>query len=191
MISASISFGITQAADLILDTSVDKYNYADDVAITAIFDFYNTQEMYSFEVFRQLEGFNQETEHPIFVLERVVGDTPTLHKAVDEAFKYPSDTSRWFDWRFFDVKIIVSKDGEHLRAFQYTKCEVEDYKVLTRFDPSEAWQTSQGFATIDSYEFNCSGYEPLNPSQTEGLVKKADTQSSLDLEQRYLYSNYP
>jgi len=177
-----LSVGVIQYTEtLAQETSNEKYVSADNIAITAIFDFHEGQEISAFEVFRQIAGFDQRNETPQFVLERIVGDTPLLHKAVDQTFKY-KQSSLQHDWKFFDVQVIISQQGKHLRAFDYKRCQFADYDVWTYRDPNESWTTSQGFATADVLEFVCVGYKPISPTYEEMIKpKKAENISSLDL----------
>ena len=178
-----LSIGVIQYTEtLAQETSDEKYVSANNITITAIFDFHEGQEISAFEVFRQTSGFNPENETPRFILERIVGDTPLLYKGVDQTFKY-KEVSLQHDWKFFDVQVIISQQGKHVRAFDYNRCQFTDYKVWTYRDPNESWTTSQGFATADVIEFICEGYHPNNPLYDSMKIKgpKGSTQSSLDL----------
>jgi len=178
-----LSIGLIQYTEtLAQDTSNGKYVSADEVVIYAIFDLHEGPEASNFEIFQQISGFDQATEKPQFKLERIVGDTPLLHKAVDMTLKYKRASQH--DWKFFDVKVIISQGSKQLRNFDYSRCQFTDYDVWTYNDPNEAWTTSQGFATADRFELTCDGYKPISPTYEIMMEpEKANNVSSLDLEE--------
>ena len=177
-----VSLGIIQYTEtLAQETSNGKYISADDIGIYAIFDFHEGKEAVNFEIYQQIAGFDQANESPQFKLERIVGDTPLLHKAVDMTFKYKRADLQ-HDWKFFDVKVIIAQGSKQIRNFDYHRCQFTNYDVWTYNDPNEAWTTSQGFATADRFELQCEGYKPISPLYDEmSKPKKADNISSMDL----------
>jgi len=166
------------------ETEEKQYTKANDVAIHTVFSFREgVEESDGFQVFKQMSGFDRDLESPTFKLEGVMDfDKPYLYEAVDMSY-YRGISNTQHNFGQFDVDVYLHKDGEILRHFTYTDCSVSDYKVVTLFDKEEGWTTSKGFATIDEFEFECSGYKPNNPlfdlMKTNGY--HAETISSLDL----------
>ena len=138
-----------------------------------------------------MSGFDLSLESPTFKLEGVMDfDRAYLYEAADMSFKRGIfDTQH--NYAQFDVDVYLHKDGITLRHFKYADCRITDYKVVTLFDKEEGWTTSKGFATIDEFEFECSGYKPNNPlfdlMKTNGY--KANTVSSLDLRDTQTWSD--
>jgi len=155
------------------------YNFAEDTLITGIFEFNHGTEISRFEVFTQKSGF-QGREAYVFELQKIVGSTPLLHEAVDASYLFrnsPSDVDTEFG-----VKIVISQGSEQKRAFEYTRCIINDYAVVTKTDNEEGWTQGKGFAVTDKFEFQCMAYQPLNPVYEEmtSITENADTKSSMD-----------
>ncbi len=166
------------------ETSEKKgYTFAENTKITAVFSFNGGTEIADFEVFEQESGFDLN-QTPVFELERIVGNTPMLHKVSDMAHTY-SRTTVNNAYNDFDVKILLAQDGNVIRQYDYTSCDITNNIVKTLHDKEEGWNTSKGFAVIDKYEFTCSGYTPYSPVYYEmtNNVKKADTVSSTNMEE--------
>jgi len=141
----TLSLAITPATDIIAQQiSENKYILADDVGITAIFHLYEGVEISEFQVFDQIAGFDKPNETPEFRLERIVGETPFLHHAVDQTYRHKGVGSD-FDGKFFEVEVIVSQHGKPLRLFEYVRCQVSNYAVDTGVDVAEAWTTPPRF----------------------------------------------
>ncbi len=174
------------------ETDEKQYIKANDVAIHAVFGFREaTEESDGFQVYKQMSGFDRDSESPTFKLEGVIDyDRAYLYKAADMAFHRGTSNTQ-HDYGQFDVDVYLHKEGVTLRHFKYVDCSVIDYQVTTLFDKEEGWTTSKGFAIIDEFEFSCNGYKPNNPlfdlMKTNGY--KADTQSSLDLRDTQTWSD--
>ena len=174
-----------QINEIIAEEGEDNgYIFAEDLKVTAQFTFRDGIELSQFEVFDQKSGFNTASEPASFVLERVVGYTPLLHKAVDEAHKW-SRGSTEFQYKFFDVNVLLAKGGEVFRQFDYDKCRITNYEVETLRDKEEGWNTSKGFVIVDQFEFTCDGYSPQSVTYEKMMTpeKTTPTTSSLDLEE--------
>lgn len=184
--SLAILVGITQVNQIVAEESDEKkYTNANDVAIHTVFAFrMAVEESDGFQVYKQMSGFDRQSESPMFKLEGVVdSDRVYLYEAADMAYhRGIADSQHMYGQ--FDVDIYLHKEGVTLRHFKYTDCRVNDYEVTTLFDKEEGWTTSKGFAIIDEFEFECNGYTPNNPlydlMKTNGY--KVSSQSSLDLD---------
>ena len=166
------------------ETSEKKgYTFAENTKITAVFSFDIGTEISDFEVFEQKLGFDL-TKTPVFVLERIVGNTPMLHQVSDMAHKYSRSVmeSQYSD---FDVTILLAQEGSVIRQYDYGSCDITDHIVKTLHDKEEGWNTSKGFAVIDKYKFTCSGYTPFSPVYQEmtNNVEKSTTVSSTNMEE--------
>ena len=184
--------GIVQPQIFAEETDEKQYTKANDVAIHTVFSFREgVEESDGFQVFKQMAGFDRNSESPTFKLEGVIDfDRPYLYEAVDMAF-YRGISDTQHNYAHFDVDVYLHKDGETLRHFKYSECNVLDYKVITLFDKEEGWTTSKGFAIIDEFEFECAGYKPNNPlfdlMKTNGYI--SNQVSSLDLRDTQTWSN--
>jgi len=176
--------GITQPQIFAEETEEKQYTKANDVAIHTVFEFRaGVEESDGFQVFKQMSGFDRDSDPPAFKLEGVMDfDRPHLYEAAEMTYLRGIGYTQ-HNYGQFDVDVYLHKDGQTLRHFKYTNCNVSNYKVVTLFDKEEGWTTSKGFATIDEFEFECSGYSPNNSlmdlMKTNGY--HANTESSLDL----------
>ncbi len=184
--------GMSQPQIFAEETNEKQYTKANDIAIHTVFSFRAAiEESDGFQVYKQMSGFDRDSESPAFKLEGVMDfDRPHLYEAADMAFKRGISNTQ-HNYAQFDVDVYLHKDGTTLRHFKYADCSVSDYKVVTLFDKEEGWTTSKGFATIDEFEFECSGYNPNNPlfdlMKTNGY--HAETISSLDLRDTQTWSD--
>lgn len=186
IVSLALLIGITQGTQILAEEADEKkYTNANDVTIHTVFTFREAvEESDGFQVYKQMSGFDRQTESPMFKLEGVVDyDRVYLYEATDMAYNR-GITQTQHKYGHFDVDIYLHKEGMTLRHFKYSDCSVIDYQVVTLFDKEEGWTTSKGFAIIDEFEFECSGYQPNNPlydlMKTNGY--QVSTQSSLDLD---------
>ena len=184
-VSLALLIGMAHGTQILAE-EVDekKYTSANDIAIHTVFTFREAvEESDGFQVYKQMAGFDLQTESPTFKLEGVLdSDRVYLYEAADMAYHRGINSQHQYGQ--FDVDIYLHKEGMTLRHFKYTDCEISDYEVTTLFDKEEGWTTSKGFAIIDEFEFECSGYKPNNPlydlMKTNGY--KTSSQSSLELD---------
>jgi hypothetical protein len=181
-----------QFTEIIAEETEEKdYKFAEDVTITALFEFKDGSELHQFEVFDQKSGF-QARDTFVFELQKIVGETPLLHKAADFSYKYRNSPGEQKTDNVFDAKIVLSQGGEQKRVFEYSRCFVNDYTVETLFDKEEGWH-GKGFAVVDEFEIQCMRYDPFNPVYEEmhNNTVKANGKSSTEYqkEQRHLYGN--
>lgn len=174
-----------QLNEIIAEETSEKkgYTFAENTKITAVFSFDDGTEIADFEVFEQKSGFDT-SKSPVFVLERIVGNTPMLHQASDMAHKYSRSVlaSQYSD---FDVTILLAQEGSVIRQYDYKSCDITDNIVKTLHDKEEGWNTSKGFAVTDKYKFTCSGYTPFSPVYQEmtNNEEKPNTVSSTNMEE--------
>ena len=161
------------------------FTYSGNITITGVFKFREGEELVPLEVFTQTKGF-QRTEPFIFIMQKITGDTPLLHKHADEAFLFRNSESQKQDWNPFDVDIIISNGGDLKRVFTYSKCFVDDYNVATLRDNEEGYM-NKGFAVVENYTLECRSYKPHSPSleemNTMSEDQKANTTSTMDLKE--------
>ena len=161
----------------------EKFVFVEKISTTALFEFRDGTELVPVQQFTQTSGFATKSSHskqtPTFTLEKIVGGTPYLYEAADQALRY--DPGMEYPYKFSDVTIILAANGDTLRSFQYSDCIVTNYVVTTRSDNEEGY-TGKGFVLVDQFTFECRGYEPLNPSMDKmRIVDHAQTISSSDL----------
>jgi len=187
-----IVIGLTnQNSETLAEETKDPYPSANNVKIHTVMTFtQGVEESDGFQAFIQNKGFNPDKETPQFQLIGVVDeDKRILYNAVDYTYvRGASDTEH--DYAHFDVDVYL-QNGKPLRAFHYTDCRITDYKVFTDYDKEEGW-FGKGFATVDSFTFTCSGYQPSNPLEEQyNQHEKAKTTSSLDLKEKPDYTTHP
>lgn len=185
-------FGL-QISSIIAEEDEDTgYKFAEGVDITGEFFFKEGTEVSKFEVFNQDTGIDSKGIY-VFTVEKIVGETPLLHKMADTSYKLRSSPGELKQGlNVFDVNIILSQDGAIKRSFSYHTCFVSNYEVSTDFDKEEGWM-GKGFAVKDNFEIQCSRYQPNNPVYVEMIAptEKASTKSTLayNEEQRNLFGN--
>jgi len=175
----------------------EKFVFVEKIDTTALFEFRDGTEIIPIQQFTQTSGFGTKTitgaddprapsaktgrQTPTFTLEKIVGSTPYLYEAADQAQKYQLNAGMEYQYKFFDVTIFVAAGGDVLRSFEYRDCKVTSYAVTTRSDNEEGY-TGKGFAVVDQFTFECEGYEPINPAMDKlKVVEHAKTISSSDL----------
>jgi hypothetical protein len=138
------------------------YKTAEDIHAIFTFTFKDGVEVKEFPVFSMEDDFVNKNVSPSFSVEGVVGESPYLHKALDEAFKYKANSSYEWNYQLFDVDIDFIKNGTSMRTLSYHDCYVDDYKVKTLTDDYESYMSSKtGFAIIDDIDFLCGGLNSI------------------------------
>jgi len=146
------------------------YIMADDVSTILTFKFRNGVEIHEFPVFKMTSDF-VANEGTFFEVQGVVGNAPHLHKALDEAYKFrlmKSSGGGSFDhnYRYFDIDVDFTRDGESLRTLYYIKCQMVDYVIETLSHNHRGYISSKtGFAVIETIEFQCGGVNSDSPRQ--------------------------
>jgi hypothetical protein len=112
-----------------------------------------------------------ENRGTTFEIEGIIGNSPYLHKALDEAYKYRMMTltggsSLEYDYRFFDVDVDLTRDGKSIRVLHYYNCEILEYEAVTlNSNDYESYTSSKtGFAVVDKIEFRCGGINAESPN---------------------------
>lgn len=155
----------TTAADTPVGNNV--YVFAEGVYPQATFTFKDSTVTYEFQAFTQISnliGSNGRSATPEFTLQRIAGETPYLHQAVDEAFQNAGRIGAIeLPYQEFDVEIELVQAGEAIRAFEYADCQISNYKTVTEFDKEEGYTTGgkTGFAVMETFTFSCAGFEPV------------------------------
>jgi len=167
------------------ETEKKGYNFAENVMITAVLKFKDGTELVNFEAYSMKSGFIQPRTTPSLELMKVVGDTPLLHKAVDDSRRFDiSQGGMNFQNRYFDIELILSQNGKAIREYHYQDCSISGFKTVTEFDKEEGWLGKMGFAVVESYELTCEGLQPQNPSYEQmNNIPKAKTPSTMDIKE--------
>ena len=134
---------------------------AADVQAIAEFRFHdNTIATIDFPIFKQDQVLSKS--YPTFRLIGLVGDYPPLYKQVDIAAKNNQISGINLADELFDVDVNIMKKDKTVRGFSYSDCRVNNYEVATQQGNEEGfffW-----FALENTFEFECRGYHPINPS---------------------------
>lgn len=81
----------------------------------------------------------------------------------------------------FDVVFEIYKNNMIFRTFAYEDCMISNYVFTTLHDYEETFSGLTQFVYADVFEFECEGYHPSSPLDTQPS-EKADNKSSLDWE---------
>jgi hypothetical protein len=166
---------VTSAADAPKGNNV--YVFAEGVTPEATFQFRDATATYEFQAFTQLTGFSAvgRGNTPEFTLQKVAGDTPYLYEAVDQTHEFSTRAILDFPYKEFNVTVNLMQAGQPVRTFDYNRCQITGYKVITEFDKEEGYTTGgkTGFAVMDQFTFTCGGYMPQNPVYEEMTKPKA------------------
>ena len=162
-ISSIIEFDKVYAED-------EGYTMAENVHANFTFTYRDGIESYQFPVFKTTSDF-VANDGTTFEVEGIIGKSPHLHKALDEAYKYrmmklTGGSSHEYDYRFFDVDVDLIRDGQTVRVIHYSNCEILDYEAVTlNSNDYESYTSSKtGFAVVDKIEFRCGGINGESPS---------------------------
>lgn len=149
-----VSFGIT---DVYAEES-KGYKMVGDVQPVLTFMFRDGVETYEFPVFKMGESFSDNSGIS-FSVEGIVTDSPLLHKAMDEAYKYRFSNAAFdHQMKYFDVDVDFVKEGESVIALDYNTCRIDNYQVETLdSNDYESYFKEIGFAIVDKIDFVCSG----------------------------------
>lgn len=173
--SITLVIGLSQtgkitAADA--PTGNEMYPFAEDVYPVVTFKFRDARVTHDFQLFdttnnlfsTSASGFSTKQVAPEFVLQKVVGDTPYLHKAVDQTFEMGGRNSMQdYPYKEFDVTVDLVRADQTLRTFDYAKCSVSNYKISSQFDKAESFTGKDAFAILEQYTFVCQGYSTSSP----------------------------
>ncbi len=160
--------GIAQPEIFAEETDEKQYKMAEDVKAILTFTFRDGVETHEFPVFSMSSDF-VSGDGTFFEVKGVVSNAPHLHKALDEAFKFrlmktTGANSLDYDYRFFDVDVDFTRDGESFLGLAYYNCEIDGYQVetLNSHDYESYLSSKSGFAIVDTIEFQCGGMSSAN-----------------------------
>jgi len=164
-------FGISNIIefDKIYAEENDGYIMAENVQANFTFTYRDGVEVYQFPVFKMTSDFvtNAGTT---FEIEGIIGKSPHLHKALDDAYKYRlmllgGGASYEFNYRFFDVDVDLNNDGQTVRTLHYHNCQILNYEAvsLNSLDYESYTSPKTGFAVVDRIEFTCAGVNGETP----------------------------
>ncbi len=148
------SFGFTNA----YAEENEGYKMIGDVTPILTFTFRDGIETYEFPVFEMGENF-ADNSGVSFSVEGTVTNSPLLHAAMDEAYKYRLSNAAFdYSFKYFDVVADFVKEGESIIALDYSNCRIDNYQVETLdSNDYESYFKKVGFAIIDKIDFVCSG----------------------------------
>ena len=157
---------------IILDTSIkdktttwagmtfDGYLQAENVTSNLTFTYRDGVETHEFPVFKTSADF-AENKGTSFQVQGIISDTPHLHKALEEAFKYRLTNHAGgfeYNYRFFDVDAVFTSNDESRKTFQYRDCQIENYQVETLSHTHRGYlPLGTGFAIVETIDFDCNG----------------------------------
>ena len=136
----------------------EDYNMVGGISPVLTFTFRDGVETHTFPVFNMGENFVKNSGVS-FSVEGTVSNSPLLHKALDEAYKYRLSNNAFdYQFKYFDVTADFVKDGESVLSLDYSNCRVSNYKVETLDNNDyESYFQEVGFAVVDKITFVCSG----------------------------------
>lgn len=142
------------------------------------------QEKLNFPVFEQTTSETKVIKkiriEPAFQLQGVVGDTPLLYKVVDQIRTRGPPGSD--PQGLFSAVVDIIHNNKLVKQYYYSKCRVASYDVGTVHNAEEGYIKGKEFALVGTYNMECNGYSPSNPSfEAMNVVEKADTPSTMDL----------
>lgn len=158
----------TLIVTLVLVTSIQTTAFAEseensvnDIHIKTVFVFnHGEEEINTFKVFRQLDGYMGDRD-PKFELQGIVdGGHPLLYEEVHQTHHFKALTR---DKRDFSVMVSLV-DGDRTNVhFSYTKCDVVDYFVKTSIDVNQKiWSGMTPIPHVETFVFECNGFDPLH-----------------------------
>ena len=172
-------------ATLVLVTSIQTTAFAEseensvnDVHIKTVFLFnHGEEEINTFKVFRQIDGYMGDS-NPSFELQGIVdGGHPLLYEEVHQSHHLKSLIR---DKRDFNVMVSLV-DGDNTNVhFSYTKCDIIDYFVKTSIDVNQkVWSGMTPIPHVETFAFECNGFDPLHqiddperPTKTTATVEE-------------------
>ncbi len=142
-----------------------EYKMIGDITPVLTFTFRDGVETHSFPVFDMGENFVDDSGVS-FSVEGSVTESPLLHEALDEAYKYRfSNTAFDYQMKYFDVDAAFIKDGKSVVSLDYNNCRIDNYQVETLdSNDYESYFRDIGFAVVDKIDFVCSGVNSDNKS---------------------------
>ncbi len=138
----------------------DDYTMLEGVHSVLTFTFRDGVETHAFPLFKMGENLVSNSG-ATFTVSGAIEDSPLLHKAMDEAYKYRFSFTHEYAFKYFDVEASFVKDGEPLRILEYSNCRIDNHKIQTLYSGDyESYFDKPGFVLIDNVDFQCSGVNP-------------------------------
>jgi hypothetical protein len=158
-IFTSASFGISN----VYAEESEGYKMIGDVTPVLTFMFRDGIETHEFPVFEMGENF-ADNSGVSFSVEGTVTNSPLLHAAMDEAYKYRFSNAAFdHQMKYFDVDAAFVKEGESIITLDYNNCRIDNYQVETLdSNDYESYFKEIGFAIVDKIDFVCSGLTSNN-----------------------------
>ena len=149
------SFGLS---NVYAEETEREYKMIGDIQPVLTFTFRDGVETYEFPVFEMGENF-ADNSGVSFSVEGTVTDSPLLHAAMDEAYKYRFSNDAFdYQLKYFDVDADFVKNDESIISLDYNNCRIENYQVETLdSNDYESYFKEVGFAIVDKIDFVCSG----------------------------------
>jgi len=149
-----VSFGFTN----VYAEENEGYKMIGDVTPTLTFTFRDGVETHSFPVFKMGENF-ADNSGVSFSVEGTVTNSPLLHEAMDESYKYRLSNAAFdYQLKYFDIDADFVKEGESIISLDYNNCRIDNYQVETLdSNDYESYFKEVGFAIVDKIDFVCSG----------------------------------
>jgi hypothetical protein len=145
------------------------YKMAENVKAVMTFTFRDGVEIHEFPSFSMTTDFVSNTG-TTFEVKGVIGESPHLHKALDESYKYrlmidSANGGFDYDYRFFDVDVGFLRDDIVFSSIGYYNCEILAYsaETLNSGDYESYTSSKSGFAIVDDIDFRCGGLNSNNP----------------------------
>ena len=154
-----VSFGLSNASA----EESTGYNMVGDVTPVLTFTFRDGVEAYEFPVFEMGENFATNSGVS-FSVEGTVTNSPLLHQAMDESYKYRFSNAAFdYQFKYFDVDADFVKEGKSIISLDYNNCRIDNYQIETLdSNDFESYFKEVGFAIVDKIDFVCSGVNSNN-----------------------------
>jgi len=135
-----------------------EYKMIGDTTPVLTFTFRDGIETLSFPVFEMNENF-AENSGVSFSVEGSVTNSPLLHEALDESYKYRFSNAAFdYQYKYFDVDVDFVRDEKSIISLDYDNCRVDNYHIETLdSNDYESYFKDVGFALVDMIDFVCSG----------------------------------
>jgi hypothetical protein len=154
-----VSFGLSNVSA----EESTGYNMVGDVTPVLTFTFRDGVEAYEFPVFEMGENFATNSGVS-FSVEGTVTNSPLLHQAMDESYKYRFSNAAFdYQFKYFDVDADFVKEGKSIISLDYNNCRIDNYQIETLdSNDFESYFKEVGFAIVDKIDFVCSGVNSNN-----------------------------
>ncbi len=159
--SIMLLFAIGSAQSDTVSFAESENDNVNNVHINTVFEFNNgDEEISTFKVFKQYEGYGESTS-PRFELQGIVdGGHPLLY---DEAHKHHHQRGNLSIAKDFDVSVYLQDGAMTDVHFLYTSCDIVDYYIQTPVDVNlKVWNGDTKFPHVEHFVFECSGIHPFH-----------------------------